>query len=420
MTDMKDNVVVNSSKKRSSGNSVVGDGPPSKGPNKHEKQQQQQQRNSGSRGKPKSQNRRSTPPPRAGSTSSSRGGSTGRGRCRGGSGEETTVVVVSASDPLVKSALAAPGESGRWTEDEMFAANEKLSGRKITYDGNPHEFAAGGWGSGIVRDGNHHNEEDNDEGRGCVAIVDPHAFHIVGGSFMNSEAPAAGTVASSLIAPPPEASKLQTLVNARAMTPGSIGEGDDGLELTPFFSNDGRAPWEGENNTCVRGTNICASKDLSLPSVSVQGPPPGRKNSKGLALLNRLRQGGCANDDEAKEERRGAEQIHVAMMADMTDTNDIDEWFMTDREITAKSQSKKLSLISRAPEPVLVPTSSPHVSHQWIEDEVSPNIINEHLVWMKNWAQKLPKARPTKVFGDFRLDIDSILNVATVAQKGSN
>ncbi len=546
MNDKKDNVVVNSSNKGSSGNSVVGDGPLLKGPNNHEKQQQQQ-RNSGSIGKQKLQNSRSTPPPRAGSTSSSRGGSTGRDRRRGGCGEETTCAktstdaVVSASDPLVKSALATPGESGRWTEDEMFAANEKLSGRKITYDGNPHEFAAGGWGSGIVRDGN----RDNAEGGGRAAIVDPHAFHVVGGSFMNSEACASGTAASSLTAPPPEASKLQPLVNARTMTPGSMvdggGEGDDGLGLTPFFSNDGRAPWEEEeNNTCVRGTNIRASKDPTPQSVSVQGPPPGRYNSKGLALLNRLRQGGCANDDEAKEERggteqihvammadmketnidewfmtdreitaksqskklsllsrapehgrapweeenstcvretnisaskestpqsvsaqgpppgrkyskgmaplnrlrqggcanddeakeerRGAEQIHVAMMADMKDTNDIDEWFMTDREITAKSQSKKLSLLSRAPEPVLVPAheriahtvSSPHVSYQWIEDEVSPHIINEHLVWMKNWAQQLPKAGPTKVFGDFRLDIDSILNVATVAHKGSN
>ncbi|KAL3768929.1 hypothetical protein ACHAWU_005832 [Discostella pseudostelligera] len=383
-----------------------------KGRKQHEKQQQQQQQK---------KDRRSTPP-RASSTTSSRGGSTGRprggstGRRRGSSGEEA---LLSESDPLVKLALATPGESRRWTEDEMFAANEKLLGRKITYDGNPHEFAAGGWGSGIIR--------DDKEVIGGREIVDPHAFHVVGGSFMNSEASAAagGAALSSLLAPPPDASKLQPLVNARAMTPGSMvgtggsGGGDDGLELTPFFSDNGRAPWEEVNDTLGGGTNSLATKDSSPPHFPVQGAPLGRKNSKGLALLNKLRQGGITNDDGGDEEEGdGVVQSHVAMMAEVKDDADIDEWFMTDKEITAKSQTKKLSMMSQSSEQA---ASLPHVGqHDVVTEGVSPpNDPNEHLVWMKNWAQQLPQAGPTKAFGDFRLDVDSIMNVmtATVAHK---
>lgn len=395
--------------------------------NKHEKQPRRDSCGSSSKGKPKSQQRqqqqkgRRSTPPRASSTTSSRGGSTGRprggstGRRRGTSGEEA---LLSESDPLVKSALATPGESGRWTEDEMFAANEKLLGRKITYDGNPHEFAAGGWGSGIIRDGTD-KEMVDDRGR---TSVDPHAFHVVGGSFMNSEAPASaagGAALSSLLAPPPDASKLQPLVNARAMAPrsmlgaGGSGGGDDGLELTPFFSDNGRAPWEDINDTLGGGTNSLATKDSSPPYFPVQGAPLGRKNSKGLALLNMLRQGGIANEGGGDEEEgEGVVQSHVAMMAEVKDDADIDEWFMTDREITAKSQTKKLSMMSQSSEQA---ASVPHVGQYDVvtEDGSPPNDPNEHLAWMKNWVQQLPQAGPTNVFGDFRLDVDSIMNVMT-------
>ena len=426
-------VTATTDKKNSSGNSVgSNNGPSSK---KGQPQKHENKKRDGSRGKPKAQNNCRSTPPRAGSTASSRGGSTGRGgRRRGGSGEEASSTVVSASDPLVKSALAAPGESGRWTEDEMFAANEKLSGRKISYNGNPHEFAAGGWGSGIVRSATNDDggETDDQEGGGRAAIVDPHAFHIVGGSFMNSEASA--TAASSLLAPPPDSSKLQPLVCARSMTPGSCEVGSSGggdLELTPFFSDDGRAPWE-DTSAVVGGANICASKDLTPPLVTVQGPPSGWKNSKGLALLNRLRQGECANNKErGGGEVDGEEPLHVAMMVEVKDVTDIDDWFMTDREITAKSQIKKLSM-SRKPNPevVVVPShaspaqaaSSPHGLREGTEG-ASPHIIrpSEHLVWMKHWALQLPQAGSTKLFGDFRLDVDSILNAASpVAHKRSN
>ena len=57
---------------------------------------------------------------------SSRSGS--RAASRGSAGRE-----VSASDPLVESALASPGQSDRWLEEDMFSANEHILGRKFTY-----------------------------------------------------------------------------------------------------------------------------------------------------------------------------------------------------------------------------------------------------------------------------------------------
>merc|ERR1712232_846124 len=51
-------------------------------------------------------------------------------------------------------------EKEGWSEKEMFSTNEKILGRKIKYDGNPHTF------------------QD---------FLDPHRFHIVGGEYLNSK-----------------------------------------------------------------------------------------------------------------------------------------------------------------------------------------------------------------------------------------
>ena len=93
-------------------------------------------------------------------------------------------------------------------------------------DGNPHDFAEKGF-------------DVQGEGR-----VDPHAFRVVGGAFMNSAGDGGGVLSA-----PPDVSKLQPLMNARARA-GSKGSqvsglssdvdggemDDDGLGLTPFFS----------------------------------------------------------------------------------------------------------------------------------------------------------------------------------------
>ena len=243
-----------------------------------EPQEKKKKKRDKSTGKNKNQ---SNSKQRANSRSSNRSGSRPNSRGR----------AVTASDNLVKSALASPGESNRWTEDEMFATNEQILGRKITYDGNPHDFAEKGF-------------DVDGTGR-----VDPHAFRMVGGTFMNSEAGAGNQLSA-----PPEASALQPLVRrarAESTVSGLSGdhsaEGGPGLNqfneddndgLTPFFSDDGRAPWEEGG---ALGGIIGADAAAKSPHIT---PPPVRSeqsNSKGLALLNRLRQGTSANDEVVEE-----------------------------------------------------------------------------------------------------------------------
>lgn len=131
--------------------------------------------------------------------------SAGRDKSNSRRGSKTRVVQHDG-DPLVDAGLANVGEATRWSEDEMFKANEQLLGRKVDYDGNPHVFAEKGF-----------------------AGNDPHAFRVVGGSFMNSGD------GLSHIAPDQQVSKYQPLVNPATE--------DRSMPLTPFFSQDGATPW---------------------------------------------------------------------------------------------------------------------------------------------------------------------------------
>merc|ERR1711862_686159 len=103
--------------------------------------------------------------------------------------------------------------------------------------------------------------------------VDPHCFRVVGGSFMNNagrveeqnSTPLTATSLQPLSALPRAFSKCSAIS-------GMTSDGDDmGDELlTPFFSGDGKAPWE-------------KSHPPFEPARSA------RDNSKGLALLSGLR-----------------------------------------------------------------------------------------------------------------------------------
>ena len=131
----------------------------------------------------------STPKRRSSSSKKPRSRTNSRGRVR-------------EDDTLLESGLASPGDVNGWSEDDMFKINESLIGRKVTYDGNPHQFAEKGF------DGQ-----------------DPHQFKVVGGGFMNSV---------KGLAPPPETSRLQPLFRRD--------DSEDG-GLTPFFSDEGVTPW---------------------------------------------------------------------------------------------------------------------------------------------------------------------------------
>ncbi|KAL9187861.1 hypothetical protein ACHAXT_006239 [Thalassiosira profunda] len=287
-----------------------------------------------------------------------RSGSKGRNNSRAGSRGRN----VSASDPLVESALASPGESDRWTEDQMFATNEVLLGRKFEYDGNPHDFAEKGF---------------DVAGGG----VDPHAFRVVGGAFLNS--------GEGGLSAPPEASKLQPLMARRRSLSGdgkSDGAGGDDEELTPFFSEEGKAPWE---------------EPVAAGGIQRAPEPAGQSNAKGLALLNQLRQGTPTTDGGGVSATNASGKKEKAKKASAGAS--ADDIFMTDKEITAKSQQEKLS--------ILPPQSLP----AWVSQEPPPAKDDEHMVWMKQWARQLPQTEPTNAFGDFRLDVDAVMNAMAAA-----
>ena len=337
--------------------------------------------------------------------SRARSGSRGSYGSRAGSrGRE-----VSASDPLVQSALASPGESNRWTEDEMFATNEHLLGRKITYDGNPHDFAEKGF------------EVGGDDGGS--SRVDPHAFRVVGGTFMNSSSEGGG--GGMLLSAPPKASALQPLTARRRRSKsggsdvsGLSGDGDLGgaeadgdMILTPFFSDDGKSPWE-DGALGGGGSKDTKKKNATVSPPSVRSGGQSNTNKQGLALLTRLRQGTPANegggDDTAtaainKDEKKTSKKKDKKKKIDAdknssgkTAEEDSPNIFMTDREITAKSQKEKLSILP-PPQPQAV------LAKAQAEDDV-------HWRWMRRWVEDLPQTEPTKEFGDFRLDVDLIMN----------
>ena len=109
-------------------------------------------------------------------------------------------------------------DSTRWTEQEMFDTNSKLmGGRIVEYDGNPHEFVEKGFGNGDER-------------------LDPHSFHIVGGSFMNSNGAGGATGATGTDNSNNIAANYQPLVRR-----GSDLDNDGALQ--PFFSQHGASPW---------------------------------------------------------------------------------------------------------------------------------------------------------------------------------
>jgi mRNA-decapping enzyme subunit 2 len=211
---------------------------------------------------------------------------------------------------LVQTGLAVEGDVSGWSEEDMFATNERLLGRKVEYDGNPHSFVEKGFGQ-----------------------QDPHAFHVVGESFMNS--------AVQSLAPPPQVSKLQPLFRP------TTGEND---ELQPFFADDGVTPWGddrvGKQDAAMATTT--PSSTLTTPVVP-QTIPPG---------------------------------------ATPTTSSTTDSLFLTDAEITARSQAIKT-----------VPTRQARQSQA-------------DRAYVRAWLDRLPKPPITKHFGEFKLDADAIVEEA--------
>lgn len=239
--------------------------------------------------------------------------SNGRGRRNDSRGS-----VVQEDDDLVEAGLASMGESSGWSEEEMFSTNERLIGRKIEYDGNPHVFAEEGLSNG-----------------------DPHAFRIVGGTFLNSS----GGIGS--LAPPPERSLLQPLFLSGEQS--NIVEG-----LTPFFSSDGATPWGEVVPDAKAETN--SAREISATTAKKQ------------------------RDVKSKQKT-----IQPTTCVEHPTKSHVDDMFLTDRQITQKSQSEKCSSLSF--------TAS----------------YDQSMALVRQWVENLPKPVPTKHFGLFRLDVAAIM-----------
>lgn len=242
---------------------------------------------------------------------------------------------VRADDPLTETGLAVAGEEDGWDEDAMFKANEKILGRKITYDGNPHHFAENGF------DG-----------------FDPHAFHVVGGSFMNS-----GGITK--LAPAPEKSRLQPLFRKENT--------EDGLQ--PFFSEGGETPWGEVVSDVLSGDETAPTATKTKQKKAQVTGAEMAPNEAGRALLKILQKGGQPED--------------------------ADDVFLTDAEITARSQKDKLEVTND-----LVQMKQ---ERQARDKKTADSLLQ--------WVKDLPKVPATSRFGDFRFDVDAIMNAMDLGVK---
>lgn len=315
-------------------------------------------------------------------------------------------IISDADSDLICSGLGEVGEDNRWSEEDMFRVNEKLIGRKIEYDGNPQVFATRGF------DG-----------------VDPHAFRVVGGGFMNS--------GKDELAPPPTMDKMQPLC-FRAQQHGERKEEDnhdhDDLseedDLKPFFSETGATPWgevvtearilDGSSMRLKQSGQDKKTPTMSNSSISSCGSSTGsstnrrRRNSSvssgdwngpcsesvgtnasGLAILTMLR-GQHAHDDSAPRTIPAVDER----------PNDGLDVFLTDREITMKSQKEKLEqqLVTE-----IAMESQKEKIHQPLVTEQEPPREEDYFAQLVDWVERLPESKPSKYFGDFRFDVDAIM-----------
>ena len=268
-------------------------------------------------------------PPRSQSTGKQKSNNS-RKRAKRNKSRNNSRGKVREGDSVTKSGLAGIGDTDGWTEEDMFRANERILGHEITYDGNPHTFAD------------------------AMANSNPHKFHVVGGSFMNSRNEN-NEVGGTILAPPPEKSALQPLYSR---------DGSDGDEkdFEPFFSDGGKTPW-GE---VVDGLETNESPDQNTMAFG--------SNEKGLELLNKLKK------DTPKETLKNITPPENHLQ---------EESFMTDIEITARSRQKKLKSNKR---------------HKSINDN------SDDWMYVQNWVKSLERPPPSKHFGEFKFDADSIMD----------
>lgn len=281
-----------------------------------------------------------------------------------------SVISSDADEDLILSGLGNVGDDNRWSEDDMFKVNEQMIGRKVDYDGNPQIFAQKGF------DG-----------------VDPHAFRVVHGGFMNS--------GKSEIANAPDKDKMQPLYRANEDVD------DDGF--TPFFANDSESadaladfdtvsskpnqdveiPRSRKKKSKMKSrSNTTSPADLRDEESSASKKNGSITNASGLAILSMLR-GSSPSQERATRT--------IPAVDDNSNTNDLDV-FMTDGDITKNSQSVKSRALSEEK------TSE----DQYQTSDKEPQ-ESKHLKALHTWVENLPRTKPTELFGDFHFNVDAIM-----------
>jgi mRNA-decapping enzyme subunit 2 len=250
--------------------------------------------------------------------------------------------IIQDDDDLVAAGLASAGEISGWSEEDMFQVNEKLIGRPVEYDGNPHVFAEQGFGG-----------------------KDPHAFHVVGGSFLNS------SEGIQSLALPPDRSKLQPLFRQKDDNSGET------RDLTPFFSDEGATPW-GDVMEAARDATPAHQGDVM--EAARDATPAHQKQSRRKKNKN-------------TKMKKAQEDHNVVALLGGGDQDD--SVFLTDAEITAKSQASKTG----------------------VRQEELQLQYEQDMDYIRQWVARLPKPRPTSHFGEFKLDVDRIMAAVGPALK---
>jgi mRNA-decapping enzyme subunit 2 len=276
-------------------------------------------------------NKRNKTPRRKNSTGGSATTTPSRPGSQGRNGR--TPRIARAQDTIVSSGLASAGDASGWSEEEMFQVNEKILGRKVEYDGNPHVFAEQGF-----------------------LGKDPHAFHVVGGGFLNASS-------NGSSAAPPDPSKLQALFRSS----NDITTSEDALQ--PFFSNNGETPW-GDIVLEATTPTTCSSGKKNKPKSRGKQEP----SNKTVVSAPTLQQHKDKNDSTSIVEPNESS-------------------FLTDCEITAQSQRIK---------------QQQQQQMQDIRDAYQTDTD-----FIRQWVARLPPSKPTWYFGPaFRLDADTIMATA--------
>jgi len=268
---------------------------------------------------------------------------------------------------------------------------------------------------------------------------DPHAFRIVEGGFLNS------TVQG--LAPQPDASKLQPLFRKADDDGKGTGGGDADLHLTPFFTDDGATPW-GEVVSDVKGSTP-SSPAHKAAAPAARSSAAGKKTKKGKKkqqeeqpeaaaavnpgqlLLQQLHKQAAAQGGGGGAV--GTAETTAAAIVGGGDA-EFDSLFLTDKEITAKSQAVKVGAAGTAakgaavevapptepnsaavPPPPQAAAAAPATSAVAAAKKRREQLLAQYerdTEAIRQWVAKLPRPGPTRLFGEFRLDADAIMEKA--------